>query len=127
MNDLGHDWPRPMPEDWRTEAACRTTDPTVFFDERQGTRALAICAACPVRSDCLQDALTLPRNEDQGIRGGMTQRQRHRLHPQLNPRRPAECGTASGYDRHRRNHTAVCDECSEARSEYARKLRLRRS
>ena len=37
MTGLAHDWPRPMPEDWRTEAACRTTDPTVFFDERHGT------------------------------------------------------------------------------------------
>ena len=51
MTGLAHDWPRPMPEHWRTEAACHGTDPTVFFDERHGTRALAILGEATSAAD----------------------------------------------------------------------------
>lgn len=124
---MAHEHPRPEPDDWRRGAACLTTDPALFFDDRVRGQALAVCAGCPVRHDCLEDALSLPRNEDQGIRGGMTQRERQRLHTARNPRRPAECGTVSGYDSHRRKHTAMCEPCREARAVYSRALRLRQS
>lgn len=124
---LGNDWPLPEPADWRREAACLGHDPGIFFDDRQGNRALNICHGCPVRTECLEDALTLPRYEDQGVRGGMSQRERQRLHTARNPRRPPECGTVAGYDRHRRQHEAMCDDCRAARAEYSRQLRIRQS
>jgi WhiB family redox-sensing transcriptional regulator len=53
---------------WRNDAACRGTDPAVFFPERATSPepALAICARCPVRAECLDAA------DDDGIWGGTT-------------------------------------------------------
>lgn len=67
--------------DWRHRAACRGADPEAFypagepadpFDERNLT-ALVLCAGCPVRAQCLDEALG--RIPD-GIAGGMTAGQR---------------------------------------------------
>ena len=33
---------------------------------------------------------------------------------------PAECGTVSGYTKHRREHTQACDACKEANAEAKR-------
>lgn len=44
---------------WRREAACRDLDTAVFFplsDDDAGP-AKAVCATCPVRTDCLELAL----------------------------------------------------------------------
>lgn len=65
--------------DWRLEAACRDADTAVFFpdsDDEAGP-ALAICATCPVREECLEFAL-LTRQED-GVWGGMTETDRRRV------------------------------------------------
>jgi WhiB family redox-sensing transcriptional regulator len=40
-------------------AACRGTDPELFFDSRRSARAKQICAICPVRDACLEAALTV--------------------------------------------------------------------
>ena len=43
---------------WRTQAACRTADPALFFPdtEEQAATCLpvaaALCAGCPVSEDC---------------------------------------------------------------------------
>ncbi len=74
---------------WRTAAACRGTDPEVFFPvaeaglahERQVAAAKAVCAGCPVRQECLDEALV--RIPD-GIAGGLTADERRQL-----GRRPA--------------------------------------
>lgn len=81
--------------DWRHRAACRNLDPEIFFPvaeagpvlARQEARALAVCARCPVRAECLVFALdTLPY----GIAGGMTERQRAALrHDATRPRETA--------------------------------------
>jgi WhiB family transcriptional regulator, redox-sensing transcriptional regulator len=66
-------------EGWRAQAACRDADVNVFFpptDEEAGP-AKAICAACPVRVECLEFALAT-RQED-GVWGGMTEIERRRL------------------------------------------------
>lgn len=67
--------------DWRARAACRDADPEIFFpagdpadpfDDRN-LDALDYCAACPVRIECLREALVrIPY----GIAGGMTAPQR---------------------------------------------------
>lgn len=64
---------------WRAHAACRDADPAWFFDadEDLQERARALCAACSVRSACLDYALTA--REAYGIWGGMDERERQRV------------------------------------------------
>lgn len=37
----------------------------------------------------------------------------------------AQCGTTSGYERHRRLHEPICDSCAKARREYQQQWRER--
>lgn len=64
---------------WHLDAACRGADPDLFFPERgESTRAAkAICAGCPVQSECLDWAVG--NNEPGGIWGGSSERQRRLL------------------------------------------------
>lgn len=67
------------PAGWRDLALCAQTDPELFFPDRGGTSAPAkqVCARCPVRAECLQDALD--RGERFGVWGGMSERERRNL------------------------------------------------
>lgn len=58
------------PPEWMTRAACLDVDPEVFFPAHKGdySRALAICAHCPVRAECAEYAA----RERYGIWGGLT-------------------------------------------------------
>ena len=65
---------------WRDEALCREVDLELFFPLNGGggwPEAARICAACPVRSECLEDALD--KREFYGFRGGMSGDARRRL------------------------------------------------
>lgn len=43
---------------WHEDAACRTADPEELFADSTGqNRAKAICTGCPVRTECLAEAL----------------------------------------------------------------------
>ena len=74
-----------MSREWRERAACRGgVDPDLFFPaaesgaarRAQVRAAKAVCARCPVRSECLEEALIrIPY----GIAGGLTERERQRL------------------------------------------------
>lgn len=61
------------------QAACAGTSPSLFFPERgqSNTKAKAICAGCPVREPCLEDALV--RGEEFGIWGGLTETERRKI------------------------------------------------
>lgn len=75
---LGHDYPRPDPDTWRTEAACRTR-PDLNWYPGQGERFAEqrkVCKTCPVRTNCLNDALTVSGHGDFGIWGGTSERER---------------------------------------------------
>ncbi len=63
---------------WMLEATCLDADPEAFFPEKGGStrEAKRICGACPVRSDCLDYALT--HEERFGIWGGLSERERRR-------------------------------------------------
>lgn len=65
---------------WREEALCAQTDPEIFFPEPgQSPRAAKqVCADCPVRTQCLTDALDR-RDIAFGVRGGLTPTQRRVL------------------------------------------------
>jgi WhiB family redox-sensing transcriptional regulator len=67
--------------DWRLRAACQSVDPDLFFpisasgrSLEQVTAAKAICAACPVRRECL--AFALITGQAHGVWGGLTQEER---------------------------------------------------
>lgn len=77
---------------WQTDALCLQFDPDLFFPDKgnpaQGQRARQVCAACPVRADCL----TYGMADQHGIYGGLTPLERQRLR---NPRgRPLPGRTA---------------------------------
>jgi len=61
---------------WMVFSSCRDADPDLFFPATPGEsdHALALCAICPVRSDCLEYALEA--RERFGIWGGLTEKQR---------------------------------------------------
>ncbi|HEX6519382.1 MAG TPA: WhiB family transcriptional regulator [Streptosporangiaceae bacterium] len=72
--------------DWRARAACRITDPELFFPEGTAgpvlqviAQAKRICSGCPVRAWCLDWALA--HGIAFGIWGGHTEqeRQAHRI------------------------------------------------
>lgn len=73
---------------WSDQAACRTVEMIVFFPEREhagrgGTNyseARQVCAGCPVKAECLEDALVEERYQSgvyrHGMRGGLSPEQR---------------------------------------------------
>jgi hypothetical protein len=79
---MSDDYPLPL-EDWRTEAVCKGHLDLFFRDERGPIApdhpALMMCRRCPVRSQCLDDALKFGEFDDHGIRAGLTPAQRHKL------------------------------------------------
>lgn len=56
---------------WHRHAACAGEPIEVFFPTRGGSTSLAyeLCGRCPVRAECLAEALADPEL-DYGIRGG---------------------------------------------------------
>lgn len=67
------------PAGWEASALCAQTDPDTFFPEKGGstTPAKRVCAACPVRAECLEEALQ--GRERFGIWGGLSERERRAL------------------------------------------------
>jgi WhiB family redox-sensing transcriptional regulator len=65
-------------DDWSAQAACRTSDPDELFVQGAAqNRAKAVCTGCPVRTECLADALD--NRVEFGVWGGMTERERRAL------------------------------------------------
>jgi WhiB family redox-sensing transcriptional regulator len=63
---------------WVSRAACRGVDPdTLFVQGSAQNRAKRVCAGCPVRTECLADALD--NRMEFGVWGGMTERERRAL------------------------------------------------
>lgn len=74
-------------DEWRQHAACRDTNPDLFFPVgttgpaiEQIAAAKAICAECPAREECLEYALAT--NQDSGIWGGTSEEERRVLRRQ---------------------------------------------
>lgn len=65
-------------EDWTAKAACRQVTPdTLFVQGAAQNRAKTLCFGCPVRTECLADALD--NRVEFGVWGGMTERERRAL------------------------------------------------
>ena len=64
---------------WATFAACQDANGMTFFPQTRSETeaALAVCAICPVRDECLEHALET--NERFGIWGGTTEKERRAL------------------------------------------------
>ncbi|MCO1658113.1 WhiB family transcriptional regulator [Pseudonocardia sp. S2-4] len=70
--------------DWRQWAACQDVDPELFVPstesgpacDEQVSVAKAVCDRCPVRAQCLAEALV---RMPYGIAGGLTEHERRRL------------------------------------------------
>jgi WhiB family redox-sensing transcriptional regulator len=67
-----------MTIDWVSRAACRKGDPDALFAQGAAqNRAKVVCMGCPVRTECLADALD--SHMEFGVWGGMTERERRAL------------------------------------------------
>lgn len=67
-----------MIADWANRAACRASDPdSLFVQGAAQNRAKTVCMGCPVRTECLADALD--HRVEFGVWGGMTERERRAL------------------------------------------------
>jgi WhiB family transcriptional regulator, redox-sensing transcriptional regulator len=68
----------PWIQDWTLRAACRDEAPdTVFVSGAAQHRAKSVCRGCPVRTECLADALD--NRVEFGVWGGLTERERRAL------------------------------------------------
>ena len=66
------------PQAWTALSACRNVDPDeLFVSGAAQNRAKAVCMGCPVRTECLSDALD--NRVEFGVWGGMTERERRAL------------------------------------------------
>ena len=72
------------PRVWRNDAACRDTDPSLFFPVGQTgpaiehiAKAKAVCETCDVKVECLEYALMT--NQDAGVWGGLTEDDRRKI------------------------------------------------
>jgi WhiB family transcriptional regulator, redox-sensing transcriptional regulator len=88
MTDVRVDAPRRPAssgsQDWREHAACRDTDPELFFPignagpgQQQLDRAKQVCAGCQVRTSCLEWALST--GQEAGVWGGTSEDERRAL------------------------------------------------
>lgn len=128
----------PMP--WRSGSACANSPhPSLFFsDDKHSQRAMidSYCNQCPHTSACLDMAM---KNNERGVWGGTTEQERQTIRrqrsmalghgkpgPRHGVRGTAQCGTDSGYHRHRRNGQPICDDCREGHA-AAERDRLRRA
>ena len=74
-------------DDWRDGAACRDTDPDLFFPVgttgpalEQIAAAKAVCVQCEAQAACLEFAIIT--NQDSGVWGGTSEEERRKIRRQ---------------------------------------------
>jgi WhiB family redox-sensing transcriptional regulator len=74
-------------DEWRDHAACRDTNPDLFFPVgttgpaiEQIAQAKAVCCECPSQAPCLEFALMT--NQDSGVWGGTSEEERRKIRKQ---------------------------------------------
>lgn len=87
----------PRPQPWQDRGACAHHDLDLFFPTRGESLepAKAICAVCPVREPCLEDALANVIRI--GVRGGTGEKERRRIR---HLRRCVKAGCTNGAHTH---------------------------
>lgn len=63
--------------EWTLQAKCRDMADALFPEGKDQKRARTVCMGCPVRSECLAEALD--NRIEWGVWGGMTERERRHL------------------------------------------------
>lgn len=88
---------------WRDRAACRGVDSELFFPTAESgpvrttqvAAAKAVCARCPVRGECLDEALArIPY----GVAGGLTEHERRTLRRSASASNGGRKVTGTGID-----------------------------
>ena len=81
-------------DEWRRTAACRDTDPDLFFPVgttgpaiEQIANAKAVCRQCDSQTACLEFAIAT--NQDSGIWGGTSEEERRNIRRRLAGRQRA--------------------------------------
>lgn len=65
-------------EDWAPRAACGAAQPDqLFVKGAEQNKAKQVCGSCPVKAECLAEALD--NQIEWGVWGGMTERERRAL------------------------------------------------
>lgn len=85
-----------LPGRWILRAACRDTFAEVFWPgvgEPPHPQAIATCNQCPVQQTCLQWAIS--NDEEHGIWGGHTPRERRAIAQEIERRRQAALARAT--------------------------------
>lgn len=104
---------------WAARGACRTVDPDTMYadDPMQVAAAKALCRACPVRQQCLDAALALPRPSDQwGVWGGYDHEERRRI---LNGATPQPCTVCANPFVPSLDHQHRCTPCNQPKYRHA--------
>lgn len=111
------------PLEWLERGACVDVDPEVFTADNIGyegkalRKARAICAECPVQTECLDYALSFGSSLV-GIYAGTTMAQRRRMSGLRRTRSFANHGTRSKYSAGCR-----CEGCTRANRDYLHRWR----
>lgn len=102
---------------WIERAACLGVDPDLFYPERGDrdalTRALAVCAGCPVRQRCLDER----GHEKEGVVGGLSARQRRGMRagpPRPKPAKRTPTRERMRSLRERRFLAGLCVQCARS-------------
>jgi WhiB family redox-sensing transcriptional regulator len=123
-----------MNADLTEQAVCRTVGTALFFPEvgheEQYADAKAVCAVCPVKDPCLQDALD---GDEYGVWGGTSEAERRQMRDQdptrSKPRSRSHCPKGhpvtegnviytKGY-----RYCAICYHAAQARNMAAQRAR----
>lgn len=111
---------------WRSSAACIGLGDEFFPSEPSKAMSVyaitrLICDACPVKAECLADALAHERGVSAsgraGMWGGLTPEQRWKVDRQVTgctsePVRRDSCGSWAGVTAHRRHGERACGACN---------------
>lgn len=114
-----------LPE-WQTRAACKGRVDLDFIEPKsaaEDAECRALCAACPVRQQCLGAALA--SGEAWGLWGGLDAEERMRLAERDGHELPAVL-PAHGTNPRYAKHGCRCDLCRTAHTDYERARRARR-
>ena len=97
-------------EDWAGKALCNETRPDELFVRGAAqNRAKQMCAGCPVRTECLAEALD--NQIEWGVWGGMTERERRALLRRRPERHLVASAARDGHGRPRgRGHVTATAE-----------------
>lgn len=80
----------PIPP-WHDRGLCRMHHPDIFFEQDYEDQAVAICAMCPVKAECLTWAIET--KQEYGTWGGLTERERRKARTKRTRVKCPGCGS----------------------------------